>query len=255
MFRYFTSFLGFTNATSIAPASHSYEPAQRVGSCPPWTRPEPGVRLRLTNDTTIRIFGFPRKGSIPSGMFIPFVNIGSNGPPLLHLRGRVPAHVNYIMGDDWRSQLRPDQASETRIFHGGEVILRPTAPGDEDLDAEEQAHCLRMLRCGAFVARAEPDIISIESHGPPELKQLFGWPANGGVWILRSLPIDFPRDGRSEQEELEAEAMMMHLDEVAEEIKQQADMEGVCRILEEAGGQFYEDMEKCPEVVKLGLLE
>jgi hypothetical protein len=85
-----------------------------------------------------------------------------------------------------------------------------------------------MRRCGAVAVRSEVDIIFEETGGEHRQKHLFGWPPSGGVWILRSYPIDY--------------------------LHQQSDMDELCRLLKEAGGQFYSNIEDCPEVKKLKLL-
>lgn len=40
---------------------------------------------------------------------------------------------------------------------------------------------------------------------------------------------------------------------IAQKVNRQGDMEDVCRVLEEAGAQFYGVIEDCPEAVKLNL--
>ena len=240
MMNYFTGILSFlergprSNRGLTLPAVQNDTTSQSA-SCRGWSIPDPDVHLRLSDNRTVRIFGYPNEEDIPPEMEIPFVNIGNGGSPLLYLRGDIPAHVSYIMGEDWRSRLRDDHhTSNTHIFCDGEVILRPsttTSPSQEsqeDLEASERAHCLRMRRCGAVAVRSEVDIIFEETGGEHRPNHLFGWPASGGVWILRSCPID-------------------HL-------RQQSDMDELCRLLKEAGGQFYSNIEDCPEVKKLRLL-
>ena len=193
-------------------------------------------------------------------MSIPFVGMGNGGPPLLYLRSNIPAYVSYIMGEDWRSKLRDDHyTNDAKIFHDGEVILRPsttTSPSEEsqeDLEALERAHCLRMRRCGAVAVRSEIDIIFEETGYARWPDHLFGWPANGGVWILRDDPAEELRvnimQKTARTEEIQDRFML-----ASKAIRQQSDMDELCRVLQEAGGQFYTNIEDCPEVNKLSLL-
>ena len=208
----------------------------------------------------MRIFGYPNEEDLPPGMWIPLTNLGNGGPPLLYLRGDAPAYVSYIMGDNWRSRLREDhQTSDVHIFHDGEVILRPSATtlplqeSQEDFEASERAHCIRMRRCGAVAVRSETDVIFEETGAEALPYQLFGWPASSGVWILRS----YPTEHSQQNTVLPATAldeMQERLALASEALRQQSDMEGVCRVLKNAGGHFYSRIENCPEVVKLRLL-
>lgn len=202
--------------------------------CRGWSVPDSEVRLRLSADGTIRVFGYPNKEDIPTAMEVPFVHMGNGGPPLLYLKGDVPAYVSYIMGEDWRSGLIHDHhTSNKRKFNDGKVILRRSSTpstsqeSQEDLEASERAHCLRMRRCGAVAVRSETDIIFEETGVDNRPYHVFGWPSKGGVWMLRSSP---------------------------EQLRQQSDMDKLCQLLKEAGGQFYSNIEDCFEVKKLGLL-
>ena len=232
-----------------------------TSSCHGWSWPDPDVHLRVSDNTTVRIFGYPNQEAIPPEMWVPLPHFGNSGPPLLYLRGDVPAYVNYIMGEDWRSRLRGDyHTNNAHMFHDGEVILRPSTTtsssqeSQEDLEASERAHCLRMRRCGAVAVRSEVDVIFEETGGQKWLDHLFGWPAAGGVWILRSYPMETVR-----QDYILETTVMDQMSELVafarEAIRQQSDMGGLCRVLKEAGAQFYSNIEDCTEVKKLRLLD
>lgn len=93
------------------------------------------------------------------------------------------------MGNDWRSRLRDNHGATTgRGSQDWKVILRQ----EDERRTDEREHCLRMRRCGATGVRSEVDIIHTDGEGPrrgpcPDYQQIFGWPATGGVWILRGL--------------------------------------------------------------------
>ena len=228
--------------------------------CRPWPRPDPDVRLRLSDNNTVRIFGYPNEEDLPRDMWIPLPGFGNIGPPLLYLRTVVPAYVNYIMGEGWRSWLRDDHhTSDAHIFHDGQVILRPSITktigqeSREDLEALERYHCLRMRRCGAFALRSEVDIIQEETAWKRWPEYLFGWPASGGVWVLRDDPAEDLRVNLVPDFAMIDQMHCLFL-LAYKAIMQQSGMNELCRILEEAGGQFYPSIEDCPEVKKLGLL-
>jgi len=206
-------------------------------------------------------------------MEVPFSNMGSNGPPQLYLRGDILPYIDYIMGGGWRSELRNDHYTpENHMFHDGAVILRPSSMADDSPSAgseirarlgaaEEQAQCLRLRRCGAFCVRSEVDVILGETTAQASPAQLFGWSASGGVWVLRMYPRVMKEhentlSTRTDQGRLAAATEVADRFFLAENLaKQQEDMSGLCRVLEDAGGEFYGDLRDCPEVVKLGLVE
>ena len=266
MMNYITAILNFlkhgpTSNSGLTLPAAQYDITSQSASCCGWPIPDLDVQLRLSDNKTVRIFGYPNKDDIPSDMWIPLPGFGDTGPPLLYLRGHIPAYVSYIMGEDWRSRLRDGHhTNNANLFHDGEVILRPsatTSPSEEsreDLEALERAHCLRMRRCGAVAVRSDVDILFEETGYARWPDHLFGWPANGGVWILRhdlaeelrvNLMPETTRTGEMQDRFLWA----------SEAIRQQSDMNELCRVLKEAGGQFYTNIEDCPEVKRLSLLD
>jgi hypothetical protein len=134
--------------------------------------------------------------------------------------------------------------------------------------AEEIAHSLRMCRCGAVAVAVQDDIEKFDSERviwPREY--FFGWPASGGVWVLRLQlsdselgipPVDQYRTDEEIMEQNWREVLMWEQRDkdnmaIADKLNQQEDMEGVSRVLEEAGARFYPVIEDCPEAVELNL--
>ena len=253
---FITSLLGLTQGNTTSDDSlGTANASQRSASCSGWSKPDPLVRLRLSGNNTVRIFGFPQQ-DLPDALEIPLENFGTSGyTPLLYLRADVPAHISYIMGSDWRDNLRDDhQTDSRRMWHDGEVILRPGASlprktrnmelaPNEELASEEQAHCVRMLRCGAkaILSEVDSDVSERTICGLPDFpEQIFGWPSTGGVWILRKLSPDNPMP-------------LVEYGEFRRSLSEYTDMDALCRALQDAGGEYYEAIEDCPEAVQLGL--
>lgn len=285
MISYIASILGFqgqlnstnTDDTRGTPGSapSDYVSCQHYG----WTVPDSAVRLRLSDDNnrTVRIFGYPPQEEFPKSMWYSRGDFGRKGPYIHYLISESPAMINYIMGDDWRSQLRSDHQPRPRdLLRDREVILRPSCTrndttnhsqtafnNDVDFQAEERAHSLRMRRCGAVAICAEDDTYEWDSglmNKAPSC--FFGWPKDGGVWILRPSwsmpPPDSPPVGRKTYEEIMAEKWKeverdQFYSDLALEVQRQDDMEDVCRVLEGAGAQFFAKIEDCPEAVERNL--
>lgn len=269
-FNFIASFLGLKQGNSTSDDSvGSANASQGSASCQGWSRPDPAVRLRFTGNDTVRIFGFPQE-KLPDALEKPLPNFGTIGrTPLLYLRTNVPAYVSYVMGSDWRSKLRDDHFSDARhMWRNGRVILRPSAEEiveNEKLARKEQAHYERMLRCEPKVIRSKGDTapprLVVDACDNPS-KQVFGWPSGGGVWILRrSTFLDNPRasylsgtyddDIDSATRRRKAEVLY---NELVTSRKEYADMDELCRALEDAGAEFYPSIHECPEAVELGLV-
>lgn len=254
-------------AGSLANATTCVETKNKpaTASCSGWSRPDPAVRLRLTDDNTARIFGFPPDG-LPTGVPRTLPHFGNSGPPLLYLRGDVQPYLEYVIGSDWREKPLDDhKTNDQHTYHDGKVILRPgasTNKGTVEAEAteDERAHCVRMLRCGARGIRSEVDANSLDTIGwetPP--KQIFGWPSSGGVWILRYPPFDkrtFMLDAvRVNPETIGEYTRQEHQYlQLEDSLSQYSDMDELCRALEGAGGEYYAAIEDCPEVVELELI-
>jgi hypothetical protein len=109
-----------------------------------------------------------------------------------------------------------------------------------------------MRRCGAVAVRSEVDIIFEETGGARWPDHLFGWPANGGVWILRDDPAEDLREDLIPETAM-TDSMQARFLSASKAIREQSDMDELCRVLGEARGQFYTNIEDCPEVKKLKL--
>jgi hypothetical protein len=95
---------------------------------------------------------------------------------------------------------------------------------------------------------------------------LFGWPASGGVWVLRLWLSDSEFEISAGQYRTDEEIMEQNMAEglrrvqeyednvvLVDRVNQQEDMEDVCCVLKEAGARFYAVIEDCPEAVELNL--
>ena len=285
MFGYIAFTLGFQrqpNCTIIESGhASSLSISQPLASCQGygWTLPRQDIRLRVSNmnSNLVRNFGFPPQQDYPESMWYPPPVLGRDGPYIHYLLGKSPASVKYVMGDDWRSLLQSDPECPPTELCKKEVVLRPsissrdtcgtqaTSNDDPAVLAEERAHSLRMRRCGAVAICAQDDI----SHYDAEQmnmapKYLFGWPAAGGVWVLRP-PWKQATPGNSTDHLMTDEERMNDMMESAlrdevyyalvDKLSRQEDMEDVCRLLEEAGARFYAAVEDSPEAVELDFVD
>ena len=122
-----------------------------------------------------------------------------------------------------------------------------------------------MRRCGAVAICAQDDIRHYDAEQMNMApKYLFGWPAAGGVWVLRP-PWKQATTGNSTDHLMTDEERMNDMMEsalrdedyyaLADKLSRQEDMEDVCRLLEEAGARFYAAVEDSPEAVELGFVD
>ncbi|KAF2718588.1 hypothetical protein K431DRAFT_287476 [Polychaeton citri CBS 116435] len=256
---YIWSALGLTSGANEVTAFPSRKdegnPQTLSASCEGWSRPDPAVRLREQDNMVIRIFGFPEREDLPPGLRIAPMNVGNSGMPILYLRGEFPPYVDYIMGHDWRSRLGSGyETADGHAFKGGKVILR-----EDERELDERDHCLRMRRCGAVAIRSEMDIILEETDCSCSPAYMFGWPAGGGVWILCRDPfnnheLDSAPIGSNPLDFAALNEMQERFYSATENSKQQDSMEGICRVIKQAGGRFYSNIGDCPEAVHLKLL-
>jgi hypothetical protein len=223
----------------------------------------------------VRIFGFPPQDDHPKPMRYSPPAFGQEGPYIHYLLGESLASIKYIMGDDWRSQLQSDPRFPPTGSRQSQLILRPSVTsnntrdshlksnGDPAILAEERAHSLRMRRCGAVGIAVEDDIDHFDTTQMNLAREYhFGWPASGGVWVLRSSSMDSEPETPSGHYKTDEEIMEENLERLrryegnialAKKVNRQEDMEDVCRVLEEAGARFYAVVEDCPEAVELNL--
>jgi hypothetical protein len=179
----------------------------------------------------------------------------------LYLRANIPAYVNYIMGSPWHERLVSLDAQDGEFIPRNQAVTDKTA--DEIMLArdEEEEHCRRMLKCGAVLIHSMVDVNERDLMFSPGLlrlqpteKQMFGWPTGGGVCVARA-----PPNGGTLEEDLER--LNNDPEDKAQddwkymlfELRHAEDMEAVCMILMDAGGQYYENPQDCPEVRAIGL--
>lgn len=283
MLGYITSFLGFQgqpSSTNIEQAHGSAPPIlQLVASCQGYgpTPPRTDIRLQVDgkHSDLVRIFGFPPQEDHPKSMRYSPPAFGQEGPYIHYLLGESLASIKYIMGDDWRSQLQSDPRFEPSDSRQSQVVLRPSATSNNTCEshstskydpttlAEERAHSLRMRRCGVVGIAVEDDIDHFDTAQMNLAREWhFGWPASGGVWFLRSSSMDSEPEAPTGHYKTDEEIMQENLERLqkyeanialAKKVNRQQDMEGVCRVLEEAGARFYVVIEDCLEAVELNL--
>lgn len=108
--------------------------------------------------------------------------------------------------------------------------FEPT-PRSQD-PAEEDAFCANMRKLGAdWYNNLEAEVhdnLREEYQYNHEVKA-FGWPADGGVWILKMPRMDAYMKGMGR-------------------IRNAFSMEERCREIEKLGGIFYDDPAKCPDL-------
>jgi hypothetical protein len=200
----------------------------------------------------------------------------SQGIGCLHLSGRLPIlysrtrlALGLITPPDHYLNTESDACSTHGCRKNGRSKVRgysyiPVPDDDEDYDEDE--YCLRMKRCGALLVVPGDDSL-LEPQGrviQAGERQIFGWPSAGGVWIYRILPEGLRLEWGaydSDIDWLEAAATVVErgepeieaLEELELEIRAQTDMEGVGRVLKNAGAMYYENIEECSEVLDLSL--
>lgn len=92
-------------------------------------------------------------------------------------------------------------------------------------------------------------------------KRLYGWPSNGGVWILRSSESPLTRQtmstdsaNREHEQQVVEVSTDAHMQDTWQAMKGEEDMEGVCRLLENAGVVFYSNVGDCAEAVEANMV-
>ncbi|KAH8901915.1 hypothetical protein BR93DRAFT_932569 [Coniochaeta sp. PMI_546] len=92
--------------------------------------------------------------------------------------------------------------------------------------AEEATHCKKMRQLGATYYHDTWEWIDTKWDGGAEFLEI-GWPAGGGVWVLRKSDIETSERGVAA-------------------IYNALNMDERCEIIEELGGTFYADPKDCP---------
>ncbi|KFY98508.1 hypothetical protein V500_01651 [Pseudogymnoascus sp. VKM F-4518 (FW-2643)] len=107
---------------------------------------------------------------------------------------------------------------------------RPSA-SDADSNSDEEAHCNRMRQLGATWWRSEEayHLSRLEYPAPSNSFLKVGWPAGGGVWVLKTT-----LEGAGEKG--------------AGMIQNAYSMEERCRVIKQIGGIFYANAKKCPDL-------
>lgn len=247
MLNYILSVLGQARAWDNLIAALPWGEAHSV-DCRDWNVPDPSVRLRLEGDSDVHIFGYlESEEDLPPRVALhsPF---GNPREARLYVYGSVPAYVNYIMGSDWRARLQPELVNSLSGKRYEKVIRRTS-----EHETNEREHCLRMRKCGARYVRSELYAYGTGPRGPA---YIFGWPAGGGVMILRDMPLGHLDSWNSLSIEIQNQrgAVLRETQKryvkACRELVHHETMEGVCRVIEEAGGQFYANVGDCPEAMR-----
>ncbi|EAW11010.1 uncharacterized protein ACLA_066460 [Aspergillus clavatus NRRL 1] len=103
---------------------------------------------------------------------------------------------------------------------------------DPDWQAKEEAHCDRLRRLGAewweSLAHAYMEAFTGQSWDDENFTGV-GWPATGGVWVLRTTLREAVEIGTAR-------------------IRNAYNMEERCQSIEKLGGVFYQDPKDCPHL-------
>ena len=187
---------------------------------------------------------------------------------VVYLQTSVPALVTYVLGPTWQSQL----AQGDGIF-----LKKPTGNWS---DADEAALAMRIR----YVGGASIDIraalglwwlyemtCDLEWKVVDNLrKYVFGWPDNGGVWVL-PLPLRVGEKKLETDERGDIINFQDILDSITDDpddadvfyyggvnlscLRSAETMDEYCEKLKELGAHFYENPRDSREVLELGLLD
>jgi hypothetical protein len=183
---------------------------------------------------------------------------------LIQLPTAIPAIVDYISGPTWRTELNAQPRPHPRL----------SVPQSNWTDEDETALALRMLRGGGAVIDVSyahgvlwlyDDGFSSRTYAEKQKKYIFGWPEDGGVWVLALPPllqkhieqtIDFGEElARTEGE---AERRVSHVYDGSVhygELVESETMGQFCEKLKDAGAVYWKEVGECAEVVGEGLLD
>jgi hypothetical protein len=183
---------------------------------------------------------------------------------LIRLQTAIPAIVDYILRPTWRTELTAQPRPHLRL----------SVPQENWTNEDEIALALRMLRGGG------PVIDVSYAHGVPWLyddgffswtladqqeKYIFGWPEDGGVWVLALPPllqkhidqtIDFGKELARTEGEAERRVSRVYDGSVYYgELVESKTMEQFCEKLKDAGAVYWKEVGECAEIVEEGLLD
>jgi hypothetical protein len=209
------------------------------------------TRLRITsNITKYQLYAYPNPR-----------------PPntLVQLQTQIPAIVSYVLGSTWRDEL-----------NGGTGLSVPQQNWTEN---DESALALRMLRGGAALldntwANEQwwlfDEGFSEWRNAEQRKKYIYGWPEEGGVWVLQLPPllekhVKYDAGGVDLDEALD---QMERWESIVDTVFRDLDgsvhygdlvgaetMEEFCGRLESKGARFYADFRDSPEVIEDRLLD
>lgn len=188
----------------------------------------------------------------------------SQRPPrtLIQLETGIPAIVEYVLGPAWREQLNRlnrlyvSQANWTnddessialQILRGGGAIMDTTSIGADWWLFEDGF--------GSSWTRAEQ-----------QQKYIFGWPADGGVWVLHvPAPLEIPSDPNesldfewsfAQKQRDPNRAVSRNFDGSIDfaNLTNSKTMVDLCNNLKMKGAVYYDKLEESAEVIESGLL-
>lgn len=120
-----------------------------------------------------------------------------------------------------------------------------------------------MRRCGAVPVSTELEASFYEElhQDRSTPKRLYGWSSNGAVWILRSSEVSLMRrtiatdsaNSGHEQQVVEG-STDAYMQDTWQAMKGEKDMEGVCRVLEDAGAALHSNIGDCAEAVQASMV-
>jgi hypothetical protein len=209
------------------------------------------LRLRVPYNTdTFRLYAYP-----------------AQKPPdtLVQLETGIPAIVAYILGSTWC-----DQVSAQRMI---------AVPQQNWTNDDETAIAFRMLRGGGAIIDNDNDnrhwwmladgfdVGSGWRAAEQKKKYIFGWPQDGGVWVLHLPPL-LEKHIKGEVDLDDELEQMQNWDVIAPtvfrdfygdvhygDLVESTTMEELCEKLKEKGAMYYQDVKNSPEVVESGLLD
>lgn len=168
----------------------------------------------------------------------------------VYLKTIIPAMVTYILGPDWEKQLG----------------AKHTIDGVEESGTEDEvALGLRILQAGGSVvdlsdARGNGEMMDLVASKESDdwqkrQKYMFGWPADGGVWVLELPPWaeHDPFHPMPKPDKGLGRYYTGNLD--CGPLKNIQDMEGLCPMLERLGAKFYKSAGESKEVKEFGLFD
>jgi hypothetical protein len=183
---------------------------------------------------------------------------------LIQLQTAIPAIVGYILGPTWRTELNAQPRPHPRL----------SVPQSNWTDEDETALALRMLRGGGAIIDVSytlgapwlyDDGFSSWTAAEQQKKYVFGWPEDGGVWVLALPPllqkhidqdIDFGEELARTEGEAERRVSRVYDGSVHYgELVDSETMGQFCKKLKDAEAVYWGEVGECAEIVEEGLLD